>query len=78
MHMNMPLLNANVAILSSSFLNFIQKISFAYKDILDILVVAVLIFFLLILIRKTRSLPIFLGVILWVSSMPSASISTSG
>ncbi len=64
MYMDISLLNAKAAILSSSFLNFIQKISLASKDVLDIFVVAVLIFFLLVLIRKTRSLPIFLGVIL--------------
>jgi uncharacterized protein (TIGR00159 family) len=62
--MDIAIFNAQAAILSSSFLNFIQKISLASKDVLDIFVVAVLIFFLLILIRKTRSLPIFLGIIL--------------
>lgn len=47
-----------------SFANFAQKLSFSWVDFLDIGIVAVLIFFILFLFRKTKSTPIIFGIFL--------------
>jgi uncharacterized protein (TIGR00159 family) len=56
--------NAQAAILSDTFLRFIQGPTFIWKDVLDVLIVAILIFLLLVLIKKTRALPMFIGILL--------------
>lgn len=42
--------------------NFFQKINFGYNDIIDIVVVSFLIFLLLVLLKKTRALPVLFGI----------------
>src|SRR4030042_4196851 len=49
-----------------SFLTFAQKITLGYGDILDIAIVALLIFFVLTLFKKTRSMPILFGILLLI------------
>jgi uncharacterized protein (TIGR00159 family) len=56
--------NAQTAILSDTFLRFLRGPTFVWKDVLDVLIVAVLIFLLLVLIKKTRALPMFIGILL--------------
>jgi uncharacterized protein (TIGR00159 family) len=61
--MNLFLQN-KAQILSETFLKFIQGPAFAPKDLLDILIVAILVFLILTLIKKTRAMPMFIGIIL--------------
>ena len=51
------------AILNEAFFKFIQNPSFDLRGLLDILIVAILVFLVLTLIRKTRAMPMFIGVI---------------
>lgn len=51
------------AILNEAFFKFVQNPSFDLRSILDILIVAILVFLVLTLIRKTRAMPMFIGVI---------------
>lgn len=50
--------------LLNSFLGFLKKLTFSYADFLDILIVALLIFFVLALLTKTKSTPIIIGIVL--------------
>jgi len=50
--------------LFDSFVHPFQKIVFTYSDILDFLVINLLIFSILILLKKTRSMPVIFGVAL--------------
>ncbi len=54
----------NAIILFNSFIGFIQKLSFAWPDFLDVGIVTILIFFTLFLFRKTKSTPIIFGIFL--------------
>jgi len=53
----------NAAILNEAFFKFIQNPSFDWRAFLDILIVATLVFLVLTLIRKTRAMPMFIGVL---------------
>jgi uncharacterized protein (TIGR00159 family) len=51
------------AILNEAFFKFIRNPSFDWRGFLDILIVAILVFLILTLIRKTRAMPMFIGVL---------------
>lgn len=55
--------NNNAAILNETFLNFIQAPSLQLRDLLDLLIVAILVFLVLTLIKKTRAMPMFIGIL---------------
>ena len=54
---------SKAAILNEAFFEFVRNPSFDIRSTLDILIVAILVFLVLTLIRKTRAMPMFIGVI---------------
>lgn len=52
------------AVLNEAFINFIQTPSVQIRDVLDIFIVAILVFLVLTLIKRTKAIPMFIGFIL--------------